>query len=221
MDEAVATADVVSYATGSREPVAYGELLRPGAHLDLVGSFTLAMRECDDEVMHHGRVFINFEAAMEEARELVGTVQRGVLQRSDVAETLAELAAGTMEGRRSDDEITVFNLPKVHASFEKRPADILLVSFPKSVTTWLKALGFATVRRFVHSPLDGGHPLLSSNSHDCVKFIDTLGFLEDDDGNTAPRLLGTHLPYSLLPGRTTADDSGCRIVYVTRDAKLQ
>ena len=111
MDEAVAAADIVSCATGSLEPIVRGELLRPGAHLDLVGSFTPAMRECDDEALRRGRVFIDFEdfeAAMEEAGELVGAVQRGALRRTDVAGTLAELAAGTVEGRRSDDEITVF-----------------------------------------------------------------------------------------------------------------
>ncbi|XP_066345221.1 LOW QUALITY PROTEIN: protein SAR DEFICIENT 4-like [Miscanthus floridulus] len=108
MDEAVAAADVVSCATGSREPIVRGALLRPGAHLDLVGSFTPAMRECDDDALRLGRVFIDFEAAMEEAGELVGAVQRGVLRREDVAGTLSELAAGTVVGRRSDDEITVF-----------------------------------------------------------------------------------------------------------------
>ncbi|CAL5058023.1 unnamed protein product [Urochloa decumbens] len=108
MDEAVAAADIVSCATRSEEPIMRGELLRPGAHLDLVGSFRPAMRECDDEALRRGRVFIDFEAAMEEAGELVGAVQHGVMRRSDVAGTLAELAAGTVEGRRGDDEITVF-----------------------------------------------------------------------------------------------------------------
>ncbi|XP_037409644.1 protein SAR DEFICIENT 4-like [Triticum dicoccoides] len=108
MDEAVSAADIVSCATGSQEPIVRGELLKPGAHLDLVGSFTPAMRECDDEALRRGRVFIDFEAALEEAGELVGALQRGVLRRDDVAGTLAELAAGTVAGRRSDDEITVF-----------------------------------------------------------------------------------------------------------------
>uniref|UniRef100_A0A0A9AW60 Uncharacterized protein n=1 Tax=Arundo donax TaxID=35708 RepID=A0A0A9AW60_ARUDO len=75
-----------------------GELLHPGAHLDLVGLFTPAMRECDDEALRCGRVFIDSEAAMEEAGELVGAVQRGVLRRKDVAGTLVELAMGTVQG---------------------------------------------------------------------------------------------------------------------------
>ncbi|EES06304.3 hypothetical protein BDA96_04G051000 [Sorghum bicolor] len=128
----------------------------------------------------------------------------------------------------------LLNLPRAHALFvERRPADILLASFPKSGTTWLKALAFATARRSVHSPLNGaaGHPLLSSSSHNCVALLDILGLLEsnDDDGNDdtmapPPRLLSTHLPYSLLPRRATADggggnSSGCRFVYIARDPK--
>nr|XP_034601310.1 cytosolic sulfotransferase 14-like [Setaria viridis] len=72
-------------------------------------------------------------------------------------------------------------------------------------------LAFSTLHRAAHSPLDGGaagHPLLSTTSHDLVKFIDTLPFLNDiDNGNTVPRLLSTHLTYSL------------RIVYITWDPK--
>jgi len=119
-------------------------------------------------------------------------------------------------------EISLLSLPEVHARFALSPTDVLVASFPKCGTTWLKSLCFAAARRSSHPPLDGGHPLLRRNAHDCVRSIDTLRFLQgggDDDGE-APRLLGTHLPYSLLPARATAEDgSGCRIVYVIRDPK--
>ncbi|RLM61047.1 hypothetical protein C2845_PM14G16050 [Panicum miliaceum] len=108
------------------------------------------------------------------------------------------------------------------ARFALSPTDVLVASFPKCGTTWLKSLCFATARRSSHPPLDGGHPLLRRNAHDCVRNIDTLRFLQggDEDDGEAPRLLGTHLPYSLLPVRATAGDgSGCRIVYVIRDPK--
>ncbi|KAJ1272850.1 hypothetical protein BS78_06G234000 [Paspalum vaginatum] len=126
-------------------------------------------------------------------------------------------------------DAVLLDLPRVHASYEKSPApaDILLASLPKSGTTWLKALAFATARRSLHSPFDGvHHPLLSSSSpHACVKFIETLRFLEDDGTDTEPRprLMSTHLPYSLLPRRARAggsgSGSGCRIVYIARDPK--
>lgn len=50
LDEVIPIGDIVSCATGSEVPIVRGRRLKKGAHLDLVGSFTLAMRECDDEV---------------------------------------------------------------------------------------------------------------------------------------------------------------------------
>ncbi|XP_010933979.1 protein SAR DEFICIENT 4 isoform X2 [Elaeis guineensis] len=108
LDEVVGLGDVVSCATRSENPIVKGKKLKPGAHLDLVGSFTPAMRECDDEALARGRVFVDFEVALEEAGELVGAFQRGVMAAEDVAGTLAELVGGAKVGRRSPEELTVF-----------------------------------------------------------------------------------------------------------------
>lgn len=106
LDAAVAVADVIVCATGAESPIVRGELLKGGAHLNLVGSFTRGMRECDDEAVRRGRVFVDSEAAVEEAGELAGAIERGVITREDIAGTLADLAGGRV--RRRDGEITVF-----------------------------------------------------------------------------------------------------------------
>ncbi|KAI8810815.1 hypothetical protein BJ742DRAFT_159462 [Cladochytrium replicatum] len=108
IDNAVSVADIVSCATGSHEPIVKGNLLKPGSHLDMVGSFTPEMRECDDVALRRARVYIDFEAAMHESGEIIGAIQRGVIKREDIVGTLAELAAGKVVGRRTDEEITVF-----------------------------------------------------------------------------------------------------------------
>lgn len=108
LDEVIELADIVSCATSSSSPIVKGRLLKPGAHLDLVGAFTPTMKECDDEALLRGRVFVDFEVAMDEAGELVGALERGVLRREDVAGTLTELAGGKKEGRKGDNEVTVF-----------------------------------------------------------------------------------------------------------------
>ncbi|XP_037469369.1 cytosolic sulfotransferase 5-like [Triticum dicoccoides] len=112
-----------------------------------------------------------------------------------------------------------------HACFKPRPTDVLLASFPKTGTTWLKALAFSALNRAAHPPSVGAdHPLHRNSPHDLVRFLELAN--QDDDGLIyeeipSPRLLATHVPYSLLPrGITgTEDGSGGRIVYVCRDPK--
>ncbi|XBH77833.1 hypothetical protein VPH35_104227 [Triticum aestivum] len=117
----------------------------------------------------------------------------------------------------------------VHSVVETRPSDVLLGSFPKCGTTWLKALAFATRNLVEHSPHDLHHPLRRCNPHDMVRYMEIeFGRLLDDGGADdvfvalpSPRLLATHLPYSLLPRRITAEESSCRIIvmYICRDPK--
>ncbi|XP_037453917.1 cytosolic sulfotransferase 12-like [Triticum dicoccoides] len=115
-----------------------------------------------------------------------------------------------------------------HARFKARPSDILLVSFPKSGTTWLKALALATLHRTDHPPRGLDHPLRRHNPHDCVEFLEkafSMSLAAEDSGGDvlaalpSPRLLATHMPYTHMPKSVTAEGTGCKIVYICRDPK--
>ncbi|XP_019428310.1 PREDICTED: uncharacterized protein P11E10.01 [Lupinus angustifolius] len=108
LDEVVGLGDIVSCATNSETPLVKGEKLKAGAHLDLVGSFKHSMKECDDEAIRRGRVFVDNEAALEEAGELVGAFERGVIKKAEIVGNLIELVKGDKVGRSSVEEITVF-----------------------------------------------------------------------------------------------------------------
>jgi len=120
-------------------------------------------------------------------------------------------------------------LPGIRATalrFEPRPSDVFLASFPKSGTTWLKALAFATMNRVAHPPRSPDHPLRHRNPHECVDFMEMAfaGCADGDDDDVfaelpSPRVLATHLPYPLLPTRIAAEGSPGKIVYVCRDPK--
>ena len=105
---AVRQADIVSCATLSREPLVHGEWLRPGTHLDLIGGFTPAMREADDAAVRRSRVFIDTDAALAEAGDLIDPIAHGALRREDVAGSLYSLCRGEAAGRRDATEITLF-----------------------------------------------------------------------------------------------------------------
>jgi hypothetical protein len=111
-------------------------------------------------------------------------------------------------------------VPLVHSCFEPRPTDVFLASFPKSGTTWLKALVFATLKRSTHVPFDGDHPLRRCSPHDIVRFLEIEFNTRDEfEALPSPRVLATHLPYSLLPNCITGESSRCRIVHICREPK--
>ncbi|XP_019149757.1 PREDICTED: uncharacterized protein LOC109146549 [Ipomoea nil] len=108
LEGVVGLGDIVSCATNSETPLVKGGELKEGAHLDLVGSFKPSMKECDDEAIKKGRVFIDNEAALVESGELVGAFERGVITRDDIRGDLVELIKGEKNGRKSQEETTVF-----------------------------------------------------------------------------------------------------------------
>src|SRR5690606_25488517 len=71
LSEAFRLPDIVSCATLSCTPLLHGEWLPPGVHLDLVGGFTPAMREADDEAVRRATVFIGTPGALTEAGDIV------------------------------------------------------------------------------------------------------------------------------------------------------
>ena len=105
---AVAEADIVTCATLARTPLVQGAWLRAGAHLDLIGGFTPAMREADDEAVRRARVFIDTDAALAESGDLIDPIAHGVLGRDAISGSLFTLCRGTTPGRRDAREITLF-----------------------------------------------------------------------------------------------------------------
>jgi ornithine cyclodeaminase/alanine dehydrogenase-like protein (mu-crystallin family) len=105
---AASEADIVSCATLATEPVVQGAWLRPGTHLDLIGSFTPAMREADDACFAGAALYLDTEEGLKKSGELLGPMARGVFRPKDVRGTLATLARGESQGRRDARERTVF-----------------------------------------------------------------------------------------------------------------
>jgi len=109
LEAAARAADVISCATMATEPLIRGEWLKPGAHLDLVGSYRPDMRECDDEAMRRGSVFVDAPwSAVRDSGELASAFASGAMTRADILADNFELVRGAHSGRSSDGEITVY-----------------------------------------------------------------------------------------------------------------
>lgn len=113
--------------------------------------------------------------------------------------------------------------------FQAHDSDIILVTLPKSGTTWLKALTYSVLNRKTHYPSlnrdptltsSSAHPLLSANPHDLVPFLELNLYLENNPDLSSfpsPRLFAAHLPYFPLP--ESIKSSKCKIVYMCRNPK--
>ena len=108
LEQAVGEADIVSCATLATEPIIKGTWLKPGTHLDLIGSFTPFMREVDDDVFRRARTYVDTMDALKESGELLDPIRDGVITPDDIQGALADLCRGERKGRTSDSEITVF-----------------------------------------------------------------------------------------------------------------
>ncbi|HKD20497.1 MAG TPA: ornithine cyclodeaminase family protein [Rhizomicrobium sp.] len=109
IEHAVASADIVSCSTSSPTPILAGKWLKPGAHVDLIGSFQPTKRESDDDVILRARIFVDtFHGALHEGGDVVEPIARGIIDRSRIEGELGDLVSGRVKGRTSADEITLF-----------------------------------------------------------------------------------------------------------------
>jgi len=121
----------------------------------------------------------------------------------------------------SEDAFSIETTLALQDTFQAHSTDIYMATQPKSGTTWIKALVFAIVNRVRYkNDFESTHPLLISNPHTCVPFLELEIHSKTptyDDHVDAPRLFSTHIPYSSLPQSIL--DSSCRIVYMCRNPK--
>ena len=107
--EALAEADVICTATTTRTPVFDGRDLKPGTHINGIGSFTPEMQEIDATTVRRGRVFVDsVEAALAEAGDLIIPLNAGEITLDHISTELGEVIAGSKPGRTSAEQITFF-----------------------------------------------------------------------------------------------------------------
>lgn len=108
-NEAVREADIVVTATNSLTPV-FSDILKPGVHVNAVGSFRPVMQELPSHVISsaHKVVVESKEEALEETGDLQIPIQEGAFKESDIHAELGQIISGERTGRESDQEITVF-----------------------------------------------------------------------------------------------------------------
>jgi ornithine cyclodeaminase/alanine dehydrogenase-like protein (mu-crystallin family) len=107
--EAVAEADIICTITSAAEPILKGNWVRPGTHLNLVGSSYAGPTEVDTDLVLRSRFIADSrEGVLQQGAEFLRAKQAGLIGDEHIVGEIGEVLLGKIEGRRSAEEITAY-----------------------------------------------------------------------------------------------------------------
>ena len=107
--EACLQADVIITATSSFQPIVFDDWIRPGTHINAVGTDTRGKQELDPKIFARARVFVDDWNQCSYLGECQHAVDAGLLTREMVQAEIGEVIHSAKPGRLLKEEITVFD----------------------------------------------------------------------------------------------------------------
>jgi alanine dehydrogenase len=107
--EEAAEADVVCTATPSKAPLVRRAWIRPGTHINAMGADAHGKQELDPQILRDARLFLDDMEQACGSGEVNVPLAKGELSRDDITGTLGQVVAGRLGGRRTPEDITVFD----------------------------------------------------------------------------------------------------------------
>lgn len=102
-------ADVICTLTTASEPILLGEWLRPGVHVNLVGSSGPGPVEVDSTLVARSRYVADSRAsALDAAAEFLVAKEAGLVDESHIVAEIGEVLLGRVAGRTSAQDVTVY-----------------------------------------------------------------------------------------------------------------
>lgn len=105
-EEAVRGADIIVTATSAKEPILKREWIAPGTHINAVGSSIPSTRELDTDTVASASLFVDRREStvVESGDYLFAAKERPI----EIKAEIGELLLGKAQGRKSNEEITLF-----------------------------------------------------------------------------------------------------------------
>ena len=110
VQEAVKDADIICAVTPSKEAYLEAEWVKPGCHINAVGTFSPTTREVTSGLMAKSRLYAdNVDALKKESGEYLVPLQEGLITEEHIVGAIGDVINGTAPARQSDEEITLFD----------------------------------------------------------------------------------------------------------------
>ena len=108
--EAVADADIICTLCPAKEPYLTRDMVKPGVHINAVGTFSPVTREVSSDLVAAARLYSDHTpATKKESGEYLIPLQEGLIAEDHIIGSVGELLLGRAAGRVSDADITIFD----------------------------------------------------------------------------------------------------------------
>jgi alanine dehydrogenase len=108
-EDTVRDCDLVVTATTAKEPVLKPEWLKPGVHINAVGSHRPDLREIDGSTLAQSKVVVDSrEAIMSECGDILLAIKEKSITENSIHAEIGEILAGSKPGRTHPGEITLY-----------------------------------------------------------------------------------------------------------------
>lgn len=108
--EAVAECDIVCTLTPSKEAYLTRDMIKNGAHVNAVGTFSPVTREAASDLIAASGLYADqVEAMKKESGEYLIPLQEGLITESHIRGSIGAVLLGKAPGRQSREEITLFD----------------------------------------------------------------------------------------------------------------
>jgi alanine dehydrogenase len=109
LEKVVRGADVVVTGTHARRWVVDDAWVEPGTHIAALGADLEGEQELDPRILKRARVFVDDIRQCRPDGEINVALREGLIREDDVAGEIGKVICGELEGRQSDDQVTVFD----------------------------------------------------------------------------------------------------------------
>ncbi|HEX6661047.1 MAG TPA: ornithine cyclodeaminase family protein [Sphingomicrobium sp.] len=107
--EAASRADVICTVTSSAEPILLGEWVKPGTHVNLVGSSYLGPVEVDNALVAKARYVADYRpGVLAQGAELAAAREAGLIDDTHVICEIGDVFAGRVRAREDDGQVTIY-----------------------------------------------------------------------------------------------------------------
>ena len=109
VEEAVNEADIVCTVTAASEPILEGKWVRPGTHINLVGSSVPGPVEVDNDLVIRSRFIADSrEGVLCQGAEFLNAKAAGLIDETHVVAEIGQVLLAEIAGRQSIEQITVY-----------------------------------------------------------------------------------------------------------------